>query len=154
LAPLLQPDAVVLVKLELRNPAGEVVSQNLYWLGEKGSSYRELGRLPVASLAVTAKSSRTGDNVHLQVELSNKGSVASLADKLTLLNETDGSRILPAYYSDNYVSLLPGESREIEIEYSADAGHDAAQLTLRGWNFPQETVAISSGTASSAAEEK
>jgi hypothetical protein len=30
-----------------------------------------------------------------------------LANKLTLLNVADGSRILTAYLSDNYFSLLP-----------------------------------------------
>ena len=35
-------------------------------------------------------------------------------DRLMLLC-ADGTRILPAYYSDNYVSLLPGEERTITV---------------------------------------
>jgi len=140
LAPLLSSNEVVLVKLQLRNSAGETISQNLYWLGEKSSSYRLLGRLAEASVAATAQSTRSGDSVHVQVNLRNTGTVVSLEDKLTLLNSADGLRILPAYYSDNYVSLLPGESREIEIDYPATAGSGAPELTLRGWNLTQQTV--------------
>jgi len=40
-----------------------------------------------------------------------------------------------------YISLLPGESRAIEIEYPATAGHSAA-LTLRGWNAVPQIIAV------------
>jgi hypothetical protein len=58
-----------------------------------------------------------------------------LANKLTLLNVADGSRILPAYLSDNYFSLLPGESREIDIDDPASAAQSAPQLALRLESF-------------------
>jgi hypothetical protein len=137
------------VKLELKNSAGEMVSENFYWLGSESSSYRRLNRLPAASLSVTAKSARVGDDIHLQVDMRNAGTVASLENKLTLLNASDGSRILPAYYSDNYVSLLPGESREIDITYPAKSANGAAQLGLRGWNLASQTVPIASSGLSS-----
>jgi hypothetical protein len=76
------------------------------------------------------------------VELRNTGTAASLANKLTLLNAADGSRILPAYYTDNYVSLLPGESREIEIEYPAKSANGPAQVALRGWNLTKQVVPV------------
>lgn len=140
LAPLLTPDAVVLVKLELRNPAGELVSENLYWLAAESASYRRLNRLPAASMLVTAKSTAAdNDEVQVRVDLRNNGTVASLANRFTILN-ADGSRILPAYYSDNYVSLLPGESRTIEIKYPRKAVKGAVQLSLRGWNSVAQIV--------------
>lgn len=141
LAPVLTPDAVVFVKLELRNAAGELLSENFYWLGAESASYRRLSRLATTSMSVTAKSTPLGDSVRIRVDLRNDGTSASLANKLTLRN-SDGSRILPAYYSDNYVSLLPGESREIDVEYLAKEGKGTAQLSLRGWNTPTQTVAL------------
>jgi hypothetical protein len=54
----------------------------------------------------------------------------------------DGSRILPAYYSDNYVSLLPGESREVEIEYPASAASGQPHVNLRGWNLAATTLVV------------
>jgi hypothetical protein len=142
LAPWLLPDAVVLVKLELRNGSGEMVSENFYWLGGESASYRRLNRLPAASLALAAQSTGEGENVHVRVELRNTGTVASLANKLTVLRAADGSRILPAYYSDNYVSLLPGESRNIDIEYPAKPGNGAAEVAIRGWNVQKQTVPV------------
>lgn len=145
LARLLVSDGVVLVKLELRNPAGEIVSENFYWLGAESASYRQLNHLHASSLSVTAKSTRAGGDVHVRIDVRNTGTVVSLMDKFTLLNAADGSRILPAYFTDNYVSLLPGESREIEIEYPAKAATGAPQLLIRGWNVQKQTVLISEG---------
>jgi hypothetical protein len=42
-----------------------------------------------------------------------------------------GQRILPAFYSDNYVSLLPGESKAIEIRYPAETKGEP-HVTLTG----------------------
>ncbi len=142
LAPLLSSETIVLVNLELRNSSGEVVSRNFYWLGADNASYRRLNRLPAASLSATAKSTRAGDNIRVRVELRNTAISVSLANKLTLLNAADGSRILPAYYTDNYVPLLPGESRKIEIEYPAKSASGPAQVALRGWNLAKQVVPI------------
>ena len=138
LAPLFG-DGVVLVKLELRNVSGELVSDNIYWLGAKSASYRRLNRLATANLSASASSSRQGNTTHLQVNLKNNGTVAALAAKLTLLGP-DQTRILPAYWSDNYVSLLPGESRAIDVEYPSGEGRGAAQVAIRGWNVAPQTI--------------
>jgi hypothetical protein len=132
----------VFVSLELHNSAGEIVSRNFYWLGADNASYRRLNRLPTTALSATATSTRTADEIRVRVELHNTGAAASLATKLTLLNAADGSRILPAYYSDNYVSLLPGETREIEIEYPAKSANGPAQVALRGWNLAKQTIPV------------
>ncbi len=143
LAPLVK-GGVVLVKLELRNSGGELLSQNLYWLGAQSSSYRALNRIPATTLGFNAVWSRAGDNVQVHVRVTNSGKYASLADKLTLINGNDGSRVLPAYYTDNYISLLPGETREIDIEYPAAAadGVPNVKLSVRGWNFATATLPV------------
>jgi hypothetical protein len=141
LAPLIATD-VILVKLQLHNAAGQLLSDNLYWLGATSASYRQLTRLPAATLATSASWTRNGNTNRVHVQLQNNGAQASLENKLTLLNTSDGTRILPAYYSDNYVSLLPGESREIEIEYPVSVAKGAPQLNLRGWNLAPSVVPI------------
>jgi len=137
-------NGVVFVKLELRNSSGQLFSDNFYWLAADSPSYRQLNALPAANLSVTAASKREGPSVLVHVQVQNRGSAASLENKFTLLNAANGSRILPAYYSDNYFSLLPGESREIDIEYPASAASGAPQLALRGWNLPSQTISVAS----------
>jgi hypothetical protein len=94
----------------------------------------------------SATSSREGDGIRVLVELKNTGSDVALQNKLTLVNSTTGERILPAYYSDNYVSLLPGERREVEVEYPASAAEGATPaFTLRGFNLPQRSLPVAVG---------
>jgi len=141
LAPYLA-QGIVLVSLELRDAQGTIVSQNLYWLGAKPSSYRELTHLAPVQLSAAATASSTGNMIKAIVRLTNSASIASLETKLTLLDAKDKSRILPAYYSDNYISLLPGETRTIEVEYPASAAHGPAELALRGWNAVAQVIPV------------
>ena len=133
---------MVLVSLELHDAQGALVSQNLYWLGARPASYRELNSLAPTQLKASATSTTAGDMVKLTIQLTNPASVVSLENKLTLLNAGDKQRILPAYYSDNYVSLLPGESRTIQVEYPSTAAHGPAQIGLRGWNAVAQVVPV------------
>ena len=135
-------NGMVLVSLELRDAQGRVASQNLYWLGAKPSSYRELNHLAPTNLKTSARTTTAGEMVKVTIQLTNPAAVASLANKLTLVNATNKARILPAYYTDNYISLLPGETRTIEVEYPASAAHGAAEINLRGWNAVAEVIAV------------
>ncbi|MCC6123980.1 MAG: hypothetical protein IT426_03385 [Pirellulales bacterium] len=48
--------------------------------------------------------------------------------------EIGDSRVLPAFASDNYVSLLPGEEKQLTIECAAeDLGNEPPIVTLDGW---------------------
>jgi hypothetical protein len=142
LAPLLS-SAMVFVRLALTDSTGNAISDNFYWLGGGESSYRPLNKLPPASVSATASATRDGDEIRVRVQLENRGAAAALANKLTLETASDGARILPAYLSDNYISLLPGETRTIEIEYPASAAQGPARLELRGWNLSTIAIPIS-----------
>jgi hypothetical protein len=138
LAPVMGAN-VVLVKLELKNAAGQVMSDNLYWLAADSAIYRQMNRLPASTIAATASMAGSGK---VRVQLRNAGTAVALANKLTLVNAADSTRILPAYYSDNYVSLLPGETKEVEIEFPAAAAKGQPQVNLRGWSLAETSVVV------------
>jgi hypothetical protein len=143
LAPLVA-GRTVFVSLALHDVTGKQISNNFYWLSGEDPSSRPLNRLPPASVSVTANAIRDGDRIKVRVQIQNDGTAAALANKLTLEAASDGGRILPAYLSDNYVSLLPGEARTIEIEYPANAAPGPAKIEIRGWNLPSRTISVSS----------
>lgn len=76
---------------------------------------------------------RTASGVRAEVEVSNPGKVPALEVRLTLSDAKTGERILPAYYQDSYLSLLPGESRIVQIESRSDA--KSVRVTVDGWNI-------------------
>jgi len=56
--------------------------------------------------------------------------------------------ILPVLWDDNYIELMPGESREITARFlTADALKGGAQLNVTGWNIEPSTAPISEGSA-------
>ena len=133
---------VVVVKLVWKNTSGAVISDNLYWLAANDTAYRAMNDLPKTKLDGSASAKRDGGEIEVMLRLTNPGRAPVLAVKATLQNVKTGERILPAYLSDNYVSLLPGESRTITVRYPATAGAGAAKIGLRGWNVAESSVAV------------
>jgi len=55
--------------------------------------------------------------------------------RLKLDKGKGGEEILPVVWQDNYISLLPGEKREITATYRASGLDGAeAEVAVSGWN--------------------
>jgi hypothetical protein len=80
----------------------------------------------------------------VHVRLENTGNSAAIETTLTLLGSDGTTRILPAYYGDNYISLLPGETKEIEIESPSGAAATNPTLGVRGWNVAERMIKVNS----------
>jgi exo-1,4-beta-D-glucosaminidase len=50
---------------------------------------------------------------------------------------------VPAMWSDNYVELMPGESRILTTTLPAHTA-EGAVVVLSGWNIPEQTLHLSS----------
>lgn len=60
---------------------------------------------------------------------------------------------LPVLWEDNYIELMPGESREITAEFPKhDALRAGARLSVTGWNIEPSTVPIAASHAEKSAE--
>ena len=125
------------LKLELNDSTGKLLSRNFYWraLPEHPDDLTALEKLPIVTL--DAKIDRTDSNGKrlLTVTLHNPTANLAVMTHLQLRRKASGERVLPAYYSDNYVSLVPDETRTITIE-AADAAFNQADalVMVDGWN--------------------
>jgi hypothetical protein len=129
--------AVHFVKLELRDAAGKLISDNFYWRGlpDQQDDLKALGSLPTATLDAKVTRSDVGGKSLLTIALHNPGSQIALMAHLQLRRKSSGERVLPVYYSDNYVSLLPNETRTITIEVAtSDLKGEEALVLVDGWN--------------------
>lgn len=130
----------VFVVLSAADASGAPVSHNFYWWAKKEATLRELDSLPPAQIAASATTAVANGEQQAVVTLTNSGMAAALLVKLTLEEAATGRRILPAYSSDNYISLLPGEQRTITIAYPSGSPQPA--IALRGWNLAAQTIAV------------
>jgi hypothetical protein len=123
------------VKLELRDAQGKLLSDNFYWRGVKNEDLLQLNTLPKVSLTGETKAARSGGKALVAAAVKNPSGHPVLMVKLTLRAGKSNQRVLPAYCSDNYFSLLPDEGKTVTIECAkADLHGEAAKVTLDGWN--------------------
>ncbi len=154
LAPLdlrrwLERDAVDLVVLGVRGPGGLAESQNVYWQARDPHDLQRLGRLPPVALSLTAiKHDAAAEDDSVEVDIENHDSHPALLIRIGVLDGA-GARVLPAYYSDNYLTVLGHESRRVMVRCPR-TGATCAQVSARGWNVVPVTVAVRPTTAAPA----
>jgi hypothetical protein len=125
------------VKLELRDAQGKIVSRNIYWKPNpaQGNDLTPLDWLPTVTLEGTVTRHDANGRLGLEVTLTNPGKALALMAHLQLRRKSTGARILPVFYSDNYLWLGAGESRTITIDAAlADLKGDVPLVVLDGWN--------------------
>ncbi len=130
----------VLVKLDVSDDAGAPVSDNVYWWAKDDASLREMGEMATAELTTSATMRPASGERRATVHIKNAGSAPAVLVKLTLKDALTGTRILPAYYNENYVSLLPGEEREVSVTFPM--GMEKATIGIRGWNVETGTIEV------------
>jgi beta-mannosidase len=127
--------AVHFVKVELHDRRGRLVSDNFYWRETTTNDLTALNTMPVATLDSKIVRHDADGKCLLDVTLSNTDKVPAVMAHIQLRRADSNQRVLPVFYSDNYVSLLPGESRTITVEAAAgDLGGQLPLVTLDGWN--------------------
>jgi hypothetical protein len=128
------------VKVELDNAKGKLVSDNFYWrvappLPKQAENFQDLNKLEPVKLQVALKRHDAPGKVLIDVTLRNPTDKVALMAHLQLRRKSSGERVLPVYYTDNYISLVPGEAKTVTIEAAAgDLKGDLPYVTLDGWN--------------------
>jgi hypothetical protein len=131
------------LKLELLDAEGKLLSSNFYWLAQSGypDVMTDLEQMSPVQLDMHAETSNTDGKRFLTVTLHNPTGHIALMAHLQLRRKGSEQRVLPVYYSDNYISLIPNETRVVTIEADEkDFGGEDPLIMLDGWNV---TVASS-----------
>jgi hypothetical protein len=137
--------AVHFIKLELRDSKGGLLSDNFYWraAADDEDNFQALNTLPTVALDFGVSLHNTGDQCRLEVVLCNPSQTIALMSHLQLRRGRSGQRVLPVFYSDNYLSLLPGERKTVTIEAAAaDLGGEPPLLAVDGWNVTVNPMSV------------
>ena len=121
------------VRLELKDAAGKLLSDNFYITSNDEGNLQELNTLPklkADKLLLTVAGNGTTRTVTVQ----NTASTPAILLRLNLKG-ADGEQILPVDYSDNYFHLMPGEKKTVTIAWKAeDARAQQPLVQLSGFN--------------------
>ncbi len=128
---------IYFIRLELEQ-AGDLVSQNFYWRALEEDDYSSLRTLPTVQLNSTTSTERDGDHWYLTTTLENESEHPALMIRVKVVRAASGDLIAPVLYSDNYISLMPGERRSIEMELRhADTRGERPAVVVSGFNVAQ-----------------
>lgn len=103
------------LKLTVTNNAGKVIADNFYWV-QKSNKFGALQQLPEAKLALDARMQIGGKSNKYSVKVRNEGNTIAFMFNAKIVGAVSHQEILPTLWSDNYISLLPGESKVLEAE--------------------------------------
>ncbi len=139
--------------LRLEDSAGKLVGSNFYWLSTKPETldwakttwwmtptaqyadFTAISQLPKVKLRVTDRTERKGEEAVTHVTVENPSKNLAFFVRLKVDKGEKGEEILPVVWEDNYISLLPGEKREVTATYrSAELGAVKPSVEVSGWN--------------------
>jgi len=143
--------AAYFLDLRLTSSDGRPLSTNFYWLSthpdvladtstwymtpvKSYADYTALRSMPSATLRSASQFSVRGGTGEAHVTLRNPGPSIAFFVRLQVTGR-GGEEALPVFWEDNYVSLLPCESRTIKATYRVrDLGGAPPRLRVSGWN--------------------
>jgi exo-1,4-beta-D-glucosaminidase len=143
------------LRLSARDRGGKVLSTNFYWLSTqedvldwaksqwyytpmtKHADLTQLASLPQTTLRASLTAASTG---RAAVHIENTGRALAFQVRLKLVDAATSEEFLPVFWDDNYVALMPGEARDIAVEYASKSSTPALQV--EAWNVPKTGVTV------------
>ena len=139
--------------LRLDDSTGKQVGSNFYWLSTKPETidwakstwwmtptasfadYTAISQLPKVKLKVADRTEHKGEDAITHVTIENPSKSLAFFVRLKVDKGAKGAEILPVVWEDNYISLLPGERRDITATYRAsELGAAKPSVEVGGWN--------------------
>ena len=108
---------------------------NIYWLTTEPKDYTSLSQLPKSRPDIKTDIKKEGSNFVGTVRLSADSQI-SFFNRIKVFDKETGKRILPVHYSDNYITLMPGDQQEISLEFPANLPEERIQIVVDSYNSP------------------
>ena len=134
------------IKLCLCDEQGKEVASTFYWrsndkyegpktlTGPTSSGFEKLAELPSVRIRCRYQTFEKDGRHFVKAALKNTSSALAFFAQLQLLDES-GKPVRPSFYTDNFFSLLPNESKEVVIETAVEDMPKEATFVVKGWNI-------------------
>lgn len=146
------------IKLRLLDENGIQVGSNFYWrsddvyegkktlTGPATSGFETISDLDQTRVTVSKMNVRTDDRSnYIDLTIKNSRKAISFFTQIQWL-DSEGKPVRPSYYTDNFFSMLPGETRKITIETARrDLPAGEYTLVVKGFNTARQEIDIRIG---------
>ncbi|MCA9730764.1 glycoside hydrolase family 2, partial [candidate division KSB1 bacterium] len=154
---LKRPNKLIFLDLRLLDADCDELHHNFYWLAptpdvlnygakfddwafytptKSYANFHDLNKMPKTSLDVDAEMSAGEHDIEMSVEITNHSEILAFFNEFIVIDPSSDTHVLPSNWSDNYISLLPGESRKVRVSFPRHAiGRVDPIIALNGWNL-------------------
>lgn len=149
---------VYFVRGELLDHTGTVLSENVYWQSQqrddvgdpRNDAAFELKQASWADMTALNTMARTPLDVHAQhaadgdgvtIQLANPSKQVAFFERAEVMSTRDGDEILPIEYSDNYITVFPGETVTLRATVPPNGGNPA-WVRVSGYNTDPIVVPV------------
>jgi len=126
---------VYFLDLRLKDKSGIIIARNFYWLPrifdkldfentkwyvtpiKEYADMRSLNRLPETEVKYDYSVLNNGNKQEVELTIENTGENIAFFIQLKLVTKRTGECVLPVFWDDNYISLLPGEQRILKVSF-------------------------------------
>ncbi len=154
---------VYFVDLRIYNSEGKEMDNSIYWLSTKKdvldyqaskklswafytptksyADYTALDKLPPVKMEYDYQYTKDGDFGKVTLKVKNPSDAIAFFNYLDVIDPKTQEPVLPVYWNDNYVTLLPGEERTYEAKFFLTDFHgEKPEIAVRGWNVEKVTL--------------
>ncbi|HKJ47364.1 MAG TPA: beta galactosidase jelly roll domain-containing protein [Balneolales bacterium] len=137
---LTKHNELTFVGLSMRDRSGKVVSHNFYWLAPD-NKFQVLNKLPRANLNISVSRVSNAKVPTWKIYIQNPTDRIAFFIHTKLTTHHGKKEVLPSYWNDNYVNLVPHEKRTLFVHtFSADKRKKTHQIVISGWNVARHLV--------------
>jgi hypothetical protein len=127
------------LRLTVQSEQGMQLAENFYWLSTE-NMFSNLDHLPEPVLSISSRKEDSEQKISYAITLFNEGGGLALMTELKLVDPLTNLEILPAFWTENYLSLLPGEKKEVRVELDTPDPPGEIMLSFRAYNMEKSQV--------------
>lgn len=144
---------IYFLKMNLSDEKGTPIADNFYWLSTKKdvfdfkksdwihtplmehADFKDLDKLPKVKIETQHTIKKENGQYEVTVKLKNPSSSVAFLIELNIVGSASGKSIVPVLWDDNYISLVPKESRTIKVTFPVAAlKGEKPVFKYKGWN--------------------
>ena len=126
-----ESNGLVFLKLLAKSVEGEILFEDFFWLHET-NDFSGLNKIETPKVEVSLSPGSIRDSWTVTVE--NRGETPAILTRLKLVHPLSRHEILPALWSDNFISLLPGDKRQLMVSLPRGEPHGGIDVVAEPFN--------------------
>jgi exo-1,4-beta-D-glucosaminidase len=143
---IINDTSLYFVALDLFDESDQIIDRMVTWT-QKNSKWQDLLKIPATNVKCTllGKEEVKGETEYT-FEVINESDFPAVNIMLEITNGAFGKEILPAFWDDNALTMMPGESKKVKVKVRNDLIPNTPFVLAEGFNVNPASWDIAAGS--------